>query len=334
MRTIAGWLAAIVVVALAITAPALRATAEEPAVAEANMGTVGVISGGVDGTYVRIAAELGSVLDQGDRLRVLTIIGRGSLQNLSDIMYLKGVDVGIVQSDVLTYANRHDLFPGMRQLVQYIAKLYDEEVHILARKDIARVEDLAGKKVNIGVRGSGTAMTASVLFGSLGIPAIPTNDDDEKALDRLERGEIAAVVLVAGQPARLFADAGAKGDGLHFLPVPMLPALADTYRRAQITHAAYPRLVAEGAPVPTIAVGSVMAVYGWPPGSPRYIKVARFVDAFFSKFHEFQRPPRHPKWQQVDLSAEVPGWTRFAAAQQWLTQRQASERVEVLQGAD
>ena len=65
--------------------------------ARANAGTVGVISGGVDGTYVRIAADLAAVLDDGDTLRVLPIIGKGSLQNISDILVLRGVDIGIVQ---------------------------------------------------------------------------------------------------------------------------------------------------------------------------------------------------------------------------------------------
>ncbi|MFL5202060.1 MAG: transporter, partial [Microvirga sp.] len=64
--------------------------------ARANTGTLGVISGGADGTYIRIAADLANVLD-GEDLRVLPMIGRGSLQNLRDIMFLRGVDIGIVQ---------------------------------------------------------------------------------------------------------------------------------------------------------------------------------------------------------------------------------------------
>jgi hypothetical protein len=64
----------------------------------------------------------------------------------------------------------------------------------------------------------------------------------------------------------------------------------------------------------------VMAVFAWPPHTERYNKVARFVDAFFSKFDQFLAPPRHPKWREVNLAAQVPGWTRFQAAQDWLVQ--------------
>ncbi len=282
----------------------------------ANAGTVGVISGGVDGTYVRIAADLASVLD-GNHLRVLPVIGKGSVQNVADILYLHGIDIGIVQSDALAYIERHNLYPGVQQRVDYIAKLYEEEVHVLARKDITQVADLAHQKVNVDVRGSGTAMTASVLFDSLGVPVEATNDDQDAALEKLRRGEIAAIMYVVGKPARLFTPLPADS-GLHFLTIPLKDALLDTYLPAQLRHADYPTLVPDGKPVDTVAVGAVMAVYNWQPNTDRYVKVTRFVDAFFSKFQLFLRPPRHPKWKEVNLAAQVPGWTRFPPAQDWL----------------
>ena len=184
--------------------------------AKANAGTVGIISGGVDGTYVRIAADLAAVLDDGQTLRVLPVIGKGSLQNVADILYLRGIDVGIVQSDVLTYVRQQRLYPGVEQSLQYIAKLYDEEVHVLARKEIARVEDLAGQPVNVDVAGSGTAMTASLIFDALGVAVQTRNFDQSSALERLKQGELAAIVFVSGQPARLFANV-TQESGLHFL---------------------------------------------------------------------------------------------------------------------
>lgn len=296
------------------------AATQEAQSARANTGVVGVISGGVDGTYIRIASDLASVLDDGERLRVLPIIGKGSLQNISDIMLLKGIDVGIVQSDAMAYSRRQQLFPRLDQSIQYIAKLYDEEVHILARKDIARMDDLAGQKVNVDVRGSGTSMTASVVFDALGIAAQLTNDDQRTALEKLKRGEIAALTYVAGKPTKLFD--GISGEtGLHFLPVESTKPLLDTYLPAQLGHADYGSLIPDGATVETIAVGSVMAVFAWTPGHERYNNVARFVDAFFSKFQLFLQPQRHSKWKDVNLAAQVPGWTRFPAATAWLARQ-------------
>jgi uncharacterized protein len=297
----------------------------EASVASVNAGTVGVISGGVDGTYIRIAADLAAVLDDGDRLRVLPMIGKGSLGNVSDIMFLHGIDIGIVQSDALAYVQGHKLYPGIQQSLQYITKLYDEELHLLAVKDIARLEDLAGRTVNVDLRGSGTAMTASVVFDAFGIAIKTANDDQVTALDKLKKGEIAAIAYVAGQPARLFTGIGGDS-GLHFLAVTMTPKLVETYLPSKLGHADYPALVPDGGDVETIAVGSIMAVYAWPPASERYHKVARFVAAFFDKFPAFRLPPRHPKWKEVNLAAQVPGWTRFPAAQEWLQTHPAGSR--------
>ena len=65
---------------------------------------------------------------------------------------------------------------------------------------------------------------------------------------------------------------------------------------------------------------TLLAVYNWPPTHPRYKKIEKFVDAFFSKFPEFLKPPRHPNWKTVNLAATIPGWNRFPAAQKWLDQ--------------
>ncbi len=46
--------------------------------AAANANVVGIISGGLDGTYTRFAADLAAVLDGVDGLRVLPILGKGS----------------------------------------------------------------------------------------------------------------------------------------------------------------------------------------------------------------------------------------------------------------
>jgi TRAP transporter TAXI family solute receptor len=299
--------------------PTAATTQQQPAdlVARANQGTVGVITGMEGGTYARTAADL-TILDD-DTLRVLPTLGKGSLQNLSDILYLKGIDIGFVQADALTYAKQHNLFPGLTQNIRYIAKLYDEEVHVLARKDITKLADLNGQRVNVDVVGSGSAMTAEILLDAYGIKAKVEHEKQVTGVQELKRGDIAAIIHVGGAPIPLFADIPADS-GIHFLPLTLNQTLAQTYLPDRFTHDNYPLLVPADAPVPTIAVGDVMAVFGWTPRNDRYARVARFVDAFFSKFDQFQQPPRHPKWREVNLTAEVPGWIRFQPAQDWLVQ--------------
>src|SRR5215212_1151456 len=119
-----------------------------PNAERANAGTIGVISGGADGTYIRIAADLANVLD-GDNMRILPIIGRGSLQNLQDIMFLRGVDIGIVQMDARQGLSTAGLQANAQQRLRYLARLYNEELHVLARREVSSLKELEGKKVNI-----------------------------------------------------------------------------------------------------------------------------------------------------------------------------------------
>lgn len=297
-----------------------------------NQGTVAIVSGGVGGTYVQIANDLANVLDDGETLRVLPIIGKGSIQNIIDILYLKGVDIGIVQSDVLTYLRRNNQFPGIERRIHYITKLYNEEFHLLARDEIRSIEELAGKTVNFDRRNSGTFLTSTIVFETLQVGVQPAFDDQALALQKLKSGEIAAMVYVAGKPAALFRDL-AREDGVHLLPVPVTPQLLESYFPSRLGAAEYPRLVAPGSDVETIAVGAVMAAFNWDPDSARYRKVARFVDAFFTKLGDLQQPPRHPKWREVSLTVQPPGWIRFRAAEEWL-RRNAARALLAEQNAD
>jgi uncharacterized protein len=298
---------------------------------DVNSNTVTVVSGGINGTYVRIAADLESILDDGDHLRVLPILSRGSLQNIKDILYLRGVDVGLVQSDALESAKTDAKIPNVASQVSYIARLYNEEIHILATKDITDVSQLSGKKVNTDVLGSGTASTAKVLFDRFRVTPEITNYDQGLAYEKLRNGEISASIYVSGKPVRGLTDF--QNDGrFHLLSLPYDPRVQDIYIPTTLSAQDYPNLIAPGEAVDTIAVGTILAAFAWPEGSPGYQRLAHFVDAFFSKFDEFLKPPRHPKWQEVNLSATVPGWNRFKPAKDWL--ERASQTVGTLPGSD
>ncbi|MBK8209895.1 MAG: hypothetical protein IPK78_07800 [Rhodospirillales bacterium] len=208
------------VVGLALNgAAAVRAQSLEAQRERVNQGTIAIISGGVNGTYIRIASDLAAVLDKGDKLRILPIVGKGSVQNITDLLYLRGVDVAIVQSDVLGFIRKDNLYPNIEQRIRYVTKLYNEEVHILAGGDISQLADLAGRKVNVDVAGSGTAMTSATLFRALGLKVEPTNFDQALALEKLKDGEIAAMVLSPASRLDLFRKIE-PGSALHFLPVP------------------------------------------------------------------------------------------------------------------
>jgi uncharacterized protein len=279
-----------------------------------NGGVVGVISGGVTGTYVRIAADLANALDDGYELRVLPIIGKGSVRNIEDLLLLRGIDVAIVQSDVLDFYKRAELVPNIEGKLRYITKLYNEEVHVLAKSQHGRIDDLIGKRVNFGTDGSGTFMTASIIFDDLGIDVDVQSDPEPIALEKLRAGEIDALVFVGGKPVDLIAKVGPE-EQVHLLAIP--PArIKAAYVASELTADAYPNLIEPGGSVQTVAVSAVLAAYNWPNGHPRRDKLNRFIQRFSENFEVFLKPPFHPKWREIDLTAEVPGWQRITAPEQ------------------
>jgi TRAP transporter TAXI family solute receptor len=297
-----------------VCASAQNAPAFNPS--RANSGTLGVISGGADGTYIRIAADLANVLD-GEDLRVLPMIGRGSLQNLRDIMFLRGVDIGIVQMDAREQLKAENLQNNAERRLRFITRLYNEEVHIIASRDITDIRQLDGRKVNIDKAGSGTNLTSRLIFDKLGIKPEMTTFDQGSSYAKLKSGEIQAAVYVAGRPVRAIAEFQTDGR-FHLLSIPFEGEIAESYFPARLANADYPQLVEAEKPVETLAVGSLLAVFNWPDNSDRYNRVKRFVDAFFSRFDEFLQPGRHPKWKEINLAADVPGWERVKPAQDWL----------------
>jgi uncharacterized protein len=285
---------------------------------EVNTGLVGVMSRGMEGTELWEVTDLAASLSKPqDPLRVLAIAGKGAVQNATDIIFARGVDIGIVQSDVLDALKRNPPFPEIENYVRYVTKLYDEEIHVLATTQIQSMDDLAGKKVNLGIRDSGTLFTGRAIFGALGITVEETNFPQPIALDKLRRGEISAVVCLTPKPAGLFRDIR-PDENLHFLSIGANAKLPQSYTSTTLTARDYPQLIEANAPVNTLAVGTILVAYNWPVGSERYGKVAHFVQAFFNRLHDFQAPPHHPKWRDINLGASVPGWTRFAAADQWI----------------
>jgi uncharacterized protein len=111
---------------------------------------------------------------------------------------------------------------------------------------------------------------------------------------------------------------------LHLVDIPYDTRVQDLYLPSTFTSNEYPNLIPQGQKVETPAAGTLLISYNWPENSDRYRRVATFVDAFFSKIDEFDKPPRHPKWREASISATIPGWQRFKAAQDWLDLHQHS----------
>src|SRR3954465_4453358 len=281
-----------------------------------NANTVTLITGTIGGTYVQFGADLASVLDDGNKIRVLPVVGRGSVQSGADILFLQGVDLGVVRADTLDYLERKGFAKDIKKQFTYVTKLYNEEMHVIASKSIKTLRDLEGKTVSVDLPNGGTFVTALTVFERLGMKPKVVYIEQRIALEKMKAGEIDAVTVRGGKPYKSVS--GFKDDRFHLVTVDYEKPLQKDYLPASLSAKDYPNLISGEERVDTIAVPAVLAAYNWAPKTDRYRKLSQFVDAFFTKFPTFQNPPFHPKWKEVSLSAPLQDWQRLPAAEQWL----------------
>jgi branched-chain amino acid transport system substrate-binding protein len=291
-------------------------TAKRDMATKLNANTVTLMTGSFGSTYAQIGADLASVLDNGENLRVLPVLGRGSVQAVADVLLLKGVDAGIVRKDTLAYLERKDFANNIRNQFVYVTKMYNEEMHVLAPRTIRSLKDLDGKTVVVDLPDASTFVTSINVFERLGIKPHLLFIEPRLAVDMLSKGDIDAIVAVEGKPLQWLSQV--RDPNLHLVPVEYEKPLHDEYLPSKLSSADYPNLVSDAAPVDTVAAEAVLASYNWPPTSDRYRRLSLLVDSLFTRIAQLQRPPFHPKWREVALKAPVAGWTRFRAAQEWI----------------
>jgi TRAP transporter TAXI family solute receptor len=293
-----------------------------------NTNTISLISGNPNATYLTIAYDLSDVLDDGENFRILPVIGKGGGQNIKDVRFLKGIDLGITQSIILNQFRASHEIGNIDDKIVYIAKLFNEEMHVVVRADsgITSIAQLNGKKVNFSDIGSGSQLSSRDVFRRLGIAPVEVNMGQGDALHNLKTGQLAATLLIAGKPTGAMGKLRAA-DGFRFLPVPFAKPLQADYLPAVLGHADYPGMVAAGEDVNTVAVSAVLIAFNWQRDTDRYRRIAAFVERFFPKLAMLQKAPYHPKWRETNLAAVLPGWQRFPAAEDWLASHKTATPV-------
>jgi TRAP-type uncharacterized transport system substrate-binding protein len=305
-------------------APTAAASGEGQRVVKTNSWIVGLASGLPEGTFVRFGAEIARNLNDGDRLRVIPMMTYGATDNITDLLYLKGVDVAFTNADVLEHFRTIDRIPNIERRIQYITGMYIGHVHLLVRSDIGSIRDLEGKKVSFHTPGAGASVTAPILFRRLGIKVEPVYINNAIAMEMMKTGELAGLVNTGGKPQDLFTKF--KNDyGYKFLSVPF-EKFEDLYVPSTFTSEDYPGYIKPGEKVDALGVPVVLAVYNWPKTSERFRRLERFIDYFFDRFEAFQKPPYHPAWKSISLAGKVPGWTRYWIAEEKLRRATAAAK--------
>lgn len=299
--------------------PGRRAPSYESLQEKYNAWTVGIAGGLIEGAPLRLAAEMARVVDDGPNLQVLPIVTRGPTENLNSLLYLRGVDLAIINSDALDEYRVQ--MPEIRQHITYVLSLFPSELHIFVRPGINSLQDLRGKKVNFNTQGTAAAYSGPLIFSRLGLDVDKTFIPHQTALQQMRKGEIAAVVFITSKPVDAFLRGNWEG-GFKFLPVSYDDKLDDYYLPAVLESAEYPALIPAGERVATVSVPTVLVAYNWPAGSNRYQRVTRFTNTLFDRIDRLQAPGFDAKWKAINLGATVPGLTRFPAAQEWLARNE------------
>ena len=271
-----------------------------------------IMGGTGTGTYIQFARDISEAAATCG-IEVEALETEGGFENFLAVRKRPFTQFGMTQSDILEYVRTYAVNDPALQAAAFGMRialpLYDEEVHILARRDIEDIGDLDGQRVGVGPEGGGTLLTASLVLGLTGVePSERVNAPFEEMLASLQAGELDAFFFVAGAPAALLESPEIDGERFHLLPVSD-PTLQTAYQPATIPAGTYGF---QQGPVETVSIKAVLMTYEYDPQKNDYHRQA--CDAVSDIAHivvtglDELRRNGHPKWSQIDLADIPPGW--------------------------
>lgn len=252
-----------------------------------------------------LAAKLGR-----NGMRVLPIAGEGAAGNLRDLLMLRGVDLAILDSDVLAHLDQSGEYPEARRRIRFVTHLFDQTIYLLARKGVGSLDALRGRTI-AAARGAATART---LFGLLKIAVDVKAIEGQRPLSSQDLAGIDGLLVTSAELGRFGLNGAVLADFV-LMPVPQSPAILATYRPVRIGTdelAGMQRM--QPGTVDTVAVSTLLAVFDWTPQQSRHANVSSFIKAMFAALPDLRNGPDGAIWRQVDLRADIPGWTRYGAA--------------------
>ena len=266
--------------------------------------------------YHQLVHNMEDELESKSGLRIVPIMGKNHVQSVYDLLHLKGVDLALVRADAIEYVSRIGEYPAVKRVINSVAKVSEEKIIVIARKDYETMSDLDGQVVGFGVPGSGEFVTGTVAFSVLGIAPNAIEVNNSTAIEKMKTGELAAMVYLLRAPDAIQTgnDLNAAnavknlelGDDLHIMEIPENAELSEIYSPSTLTSADLPGLIDDGSTIPTYAVDAILAVYRWAPPNFRLEQSQRFINAFVEGLDGLQRDEYQPVWKRVNFLQETP----------------------------
>jgi TRAP transporter TAXI family solute receptor len=282
--------------------------------ADAQGAHLSIMTGGTKGTYYQFGLNLRELVSEhGFRLSVVN--SKGSVENIYAVYKRPKTQMGIVQSDALAFVAKVHTDPVLKRIaekIKMVYPLYNEEVHILGRSSLTDFDALENKRVAIGKEGSGTYLTAKLLFAVSDIkPSAMVTIGTDDAIAQLKAGQVDAMFYVAGYPVKLFNESVASADDLKILPIHNKTIL-EYYPSAEIPANTYSW---QKETVKTAAVKAVLVSFNFRRTNCDY--VGRFAEVLHDSL-DWLKENGHPKWKTVDLNYPLKGWEQYDCVKRYL----------------
>jgi uncharacterized protein len=334
-----------IAITIAITITTAITMASVSTFASAQTAPERIVTGAERGTYLQIGRDLARLVAQPAGIALEAVSSKGSTENVRRLRLEPGVRLALVQSDVARNGNGDA--QQMIKPLRVVMPLYDEEIYFVTRADspLNSIHEIRDKRINVGPVGSGTALTATTLYRQMFGVAIAERNasylSHEDALLQLATDtSIEVVVVVAGQPAKIFSDM--RPEARQFIKLLRLDAQAapsqaamGTYAASSIHASSYPNWLSED--VPALTTKAMLVTYDYQSTAVQNT-LTRFARSLCKNFERL-KTEGHAKWQEVSLDLPPLGrsWNYYAPTERELvacnaTQRQAA-RANGVSGA-
>jgi TRAP transporter TAXI family solute receptor len=273
-----------------------------------------IMTGGKKGTYYQFGLNLQELVSK-HGYNLAAVNSKGSVDNIYAVYQRPNTQMGIVQSDVLAFVAKLQSDPVLKKIakkIKMVFPLYNEEVHIVGLASLTDFDSLQNKRVAIGKEGSGTYLTAKLLFEVSGLkPAEMLTIGTDEALAQLKAEKIDAMFYVAGYPVKLFSESVSDADNLKILPINN-KSILEFYPSSEIPAGTYPW---QTESVKTAAVKAVLVSFDFRRANCEF--VGRFAGVMHNNMDWLQENG-HPKWKTVDLAYPLKGWDQYDCVTRYL----------------
>jgi TRAP transporter TAXI family solute receptor len=283
------------------------------ATAVAGTMDLGIVTAPAGGSYHRLGEDLKKLVkSRGINLTVYP--SNGSVDNVYAVSQQRGVQLAIVQSDVLAFVADQRGNPALARIadsLRLIFPLHDEEVHLLGRRELGNLEGLDGRRVAVGREGSGTYLTARRLLKLADVtPSALVPIEGAEALAELRAGRVDALFYVVGAPVASLR-AIKPDEGLALLAITH-KSVVEAYEPVELGPSVYDW---QPTAVSTVSVKALLVAFD--PERRECDAIGRFAQQVAAGT-DWLSKNGHARWKRVNLEAPVKGWEQYDCVRKYV----------------